>query len=267
MSDLGRIATLIENRYREHSAEARRIWGLKGDGPRLAAEVDSEDEASFTLRGRSRTLANRRFHWPHLGGDGTLLELLGHKASAKPLDRKLADVSMVQAIRAAVAKDMGAGTSSVPAGRILIDRFAATRVATRNSVGMLHDIVRAARASDGDEPAPHGQITMANAGTMQFGVAPCEVDLTENTVRRPQVRMPAIELPGLATYIHSRLQITGATLPETLAIAATGRRLGDVVDTGEAMLADRTVKAVTRAGDTLMVILIEDMVEIGELTG
>lgn len=259
-----RISRLITERYRAHSRECRRIWRLKGDGPALHAVATSENEAGIRLYGRSRTLAKRHFKWTHDGGDGTIPELLGAMNSGKPLDVQLSNVAMTLALRAAIAADMGAGATSLPADRILIDRFAASRLASRDGE-ILAEIAKAARAADADEAMPNSQLTMTSAGRMQFVVQPCEVDIPADMVRQPQVRLTAIELSDTTTYIHSRLQIAGGILPETLAIAATGRPLREVMDTGEPLLADRTIETVTRAGDALIIHLVEDMVEIREL--
>lgn len=262
-----RITRMIVERYRAHSSECRRIWRLRGDGPQLHVDVTDEDEAEFSLRGRSRTLANRQFRWKHDGGDGTMAELLGATGSGKPLDAQLANVAMVQAVRAAVAADMGTGTASLPADRILIDRFVASTLMAKNGGGILGRIARAARKADGDEIMPNSQMTMTNAGSLQFGVSPVEVDLPDDKVRPPQVRMTSVTLARTVTYIHSRLQIDGGTLPETLAIAATGRPLRDVIDTGSGMLANRTIEGVTKVGETIILRLAEDMAEIRDILG
>lgn len=208
-----RITRMIAERYRAHSSECRRIWRLKDDGPQLHVDVTDEDEAEFSLRGRSRTLANRQFKWKHDGGDGTMAELLGATGSGKPLDAQLANVAMVQAVRAAVAADMGTGAASLPADRILIDRFVASTLMAKNDAGILGRIARAARKADGDEIMPNSQMTMTNAGSLQFGVSPVEVDLPDDKVRPPQVRMTSVTLARTVTYIHSRLQIDGGTIP------------------------------------------------------
>lgn len=183
-----------------------------------------------------------------------------------PLDEMLREVAAAQAMRSAAARAMGLGMSAMPLGALTVDR--AMAIETISSVGQdaFETMIAQTRSLDAGETIPFGQKPrFGKTAGVKFGIMPCREDTDTKTARRPELRLQAFEISATANYANSTVTITGVTLPQTVAMAATGRRLGNLIETGRPHLNRRLVtKAETNEGYTL-IRLQPDMVEVRAL--
>ena len=248
-----REAREIERHHAARSTDARRRLGLSGTGPRLDATIE-EDGVSLELMGRTRTLATRRFRWDAARGDG--------------LWRQLGDVAAEQALRAAIARGLGLGGGAMPVERLLVDRSQGAILAREHGEHTLLAIAMEARGLDIHETVPCDRVPRAGRAMDQsFTVSPCGA--TQGVPVGPSVKTAATNLAqrGDARILMDQgvIQVWGAGLPDALCASATGRRLADVVDTGEREVADRVVAEVEPRPGGVTIRLVHDLVEIRSL--